>query len=426
MISAGSSMSQAQKLIINIALLVITHTSYSMVFDNRFIPLLQQPFISVDERPSHAGLNFFAITASKALDNSEKQIGIGELGGTLDLAKLAQAMVLAGYPNPLRTDLFNQPITVRVDGTIQTQGIEFSCYKSFADTVGFGIDWFIMRSNSTQEFRPQEGQSFYVPGVDNAYIDDVRRQMFQEIGLTQAYAKQSGFSDIDLYVNVWHHWDYILKMKRIDAAMRYGVLCPTGVTTKVNSPASIPFGGNGFWGFYGQLNSELELKEDIKVGLFGRVSKRFKKTQCQRLPVIGTVVSVPQAAGEPQIFGATTGAVTITPGYTFVFSPYFVLENLAAGCGARVEYFLTKHTKDCWADARTERTVPINLSQVNSYSDWKTDYVAVSIFYDFGKLKVDRSFDPIVIFNWDIPSLFFGSERAVNAHKISLGFEFNF
>lgn len=431
MISAGSIMSQARKCIISLLLLVVTHTSYSMVYDNRFIPLLQHPYISIDGRPSHAAAYLFATTASKALDNREKTIGIPEISGELDLGKLGQALTVAGFANPLRSDLIGTPIPIRVNGSIQTQGIEFSYYQSICDIIGFGFDWFAMRSNSSQEFRPEPGKLNFVPGIENSYIDQVRREMFETIGLNQAHAAQSGMGDLDLYFNVWHYWDYVLKMKRIDAAVRFGGLMPTGVKTKVNSPASIPFGGNGFWGFYGQLNAEFELKEDIKVGLFTRLSKRFKQVQCQRLPVNASPLGIPPTVGEPQIFGATVGDVLINPGLTFVFSPYFTLENLAAGCGARVEYFYTKHRGDCWTDARKQcdpliPLVPVNLSLVNANSEWKTDYVTVSVFYDFGKMKVNRSADPIVIFAWDIPSLFFGSERAVNAHKLSLGLEVNF
>ncbi|MDR3549968.1 MAG: hypothetical protein P4L31_01015, partial [Candidatus Babeliales bacterium] len=246
-------MSQAKKCIISLLLLVVTNASYSMVYDNRFIPLLQHPYISVDGRPSHAGIYPFAITASKAIDRSEKTIGIPVIAGELDLGQLGQALTAAGFQNPLRTDLIGQPIPIRVDGSIQTQGVEFSYYQSICDIIGFGFDWFVMRSNSSQEFRPEAGKQHYVPGVENAYIDQVRRDMFETIGLTQAHAAQSGMGDLDLYVNVWHYWDYVLKMKRIDAAVRFGGLMPTGVKTAVNSPAAIPFGGNGFWGFYGQL-----------------------------------------------------------------------------------------------------------------------------------------------------------------------------
>jgi len=418
--------------IIGLLVLMIAQASHAMVFDNRYIPLLQKPYISIDGRPSHLNANFFATTGSKAIDNKEKVIGIPELNGELDIGKMALALQAVGLPVVLRSDLIGgQPIPVQVDGTIQTQGLEFSYYQSIRDIIGFGFDWLVMRSNSSQQFRPAKGQTNYVPGIDNSYFDGVRREMFEELGLNEAHAVQAGMGDLDLYVKLWHYWEYILKMKRIDADARFGVLVPAGVTTQVNSPASIPFGGNGHWGVYAELDAEFELKEDIKAGIFFRFSKRFKKTQFNRLPVASDPLAKPPVAGQPQIYAVAVGDVTINPGFNFVFSPYVTLENLRAGLGVRVLYTYTKHLRDNWCNAapcstKNDMVPTIDLSLVNEFSEWKTDYVSLSVFYDFGKTKVQQSLDPILIFNWDIPSLLFGSERAVNSHKVSLGLEVNF
>jgi hypothetical protein len=235
-------------------------------------------------------------------------------------------------------------------------------------------------------------------------------------------ASQSGMGDLDLYVRLGYHWDYTLKFKRIDAGARLGTLVPAGVTTSSNSPASVPFGGNGFWGLYGQLESEFELKEDMKAGLMFRVSKRFSKIQNQRLPVQG----IQGRESEPYIFSPLSGDVKITPGFNFVFMPYAQLENLRAGLGVRLLYTLTRHWNDKWCDERPNKTIPVDLSQVNNLSGWKSDYISLSVFYDFGKVKVQRSLDPILIFTWDIPSLFFSSENTPTTNKVSLGLEYNF
>lgn len=412
-------MSKAKKIIMSGVLAITTCVSYGMVFDNRFFPLIQKPFISVPGRPSHIGAYLYATTASKAINSMEQNIGIPELYGKFDLGTLALAFDAVGLPNPLRSDLRGQALPFDMAGTIQAQGLEFCYYQSICEIGGIGFNWLVMHSNSRQEFFPRP-----FTGVDPLYLDATRRTMFQEMGLSEAQANQSGMGDLDLYMRLGYYWDYALKFKRIDAGVRLGALIPAGVTTSLNSPASVPFGGNGFWGFYGQLESEFEFKEDMKGGLIFRLSKRFSKTQCQRLPVKGNFIG---QESEPYVFSPLIGEVKITPGYNLAFMPYAQLENLRAGLGVRLLYTLTNHWHDTWCDERKDKTtVPVDLRLVNELSGWKSDYISLSVFYDFGKVKVQRSLDPILIFTWDIPSLFFSSERTPTTNKVSLGLEYNF
>lgn len=411
-------MSKAKKIVMSGLLAITTCVSYGMVFDNRFFPLIQKPFISVPGRPSHIGAYLYATTASKAINSMEQNIGIPELYGKFDLGALALAFDQVGLPDPLRSDLRGQTLPFEMAGSIQAQGLEFCYYQSICQIGGVGLNWLVMHSNSRQDFLARP-----FPTVDVLVLDATRREMFQEMGLNEAQANQSGMGDLDLYMRLGYFWDYTLKFKRIDAGFRFGTLIPSGVTTTLNSPASVPFGGNGFWGLYGQLESEFEFKEDMKGGLMFRLSKRFAKTQCQRMPVKGTFIG---KESEPYIFSPLIGNVKITPGFNFVFMPYAQLENLRAGLGVRLLYTLTSHWQDTWCDERSDKTIPVDLGMVDRLSSWKSDYISLSVFYDFGKVKAQRSLDPILIFTWDIPSLFFSSEKTPTTNKVSLGLEYNF
>lgn len=415
-------MSKAKKIVLSSLLAITTCLSYGMVFDNRFFPLIQKPFISSSGRPSHIGAYLYATTASKAINDMEQNIGIPELYGKFDLGALALAFDKVGLPNPLRSDLRGQVLPFDMAGTIQAQGLEFCYYQSICEIGGLGFNWLVMHSNSRQDFFPRP-----FPDVDLLYLDATRRTMFQEMGLNDAQASQAGMGDLDLYMRLGYYWEYTLKLKRIDTGLRIGTLVPAGVTTTINSPASVPFGGNGFWGLYAQLESEFEFKEDMKGGLMFRLSKRFSKTQCQRLPVTRDTKNQLSYPGEPNIFSPLIGQVKITPGFNLVFMPYAQLENIRAGLGIRLLYTLTNHWHDTWHDERNDKTtVPVDLSLVNSLSGWKSDYISLSVFYDFGKMKTQRSLDPILIFTWDIPSLFFSSEKTPTTNKVSLGLEYNF
>jgi hypothetical protein len=189
------------------------------------------------------------------------------------------------------------------------------------------------------------------------------------------------------------------------------------VRQNINVPASIPFGGNGFWGMYGDFDGIFELKEDLKAGLILRFQKRITRTLCQRLSV----------GGEPYIFGVTTGEVEIEPGVTIAFSPYVILENLRSGFGLSLQYNLTWHNQDDWYDKRPNKAeLPVLIKQAVELSSWGADYVTLNAFYDFGKPKLFRSFDPIASLRWDIPANFFVSSRSVKTTRVSLGVEFAF
>ena len=191
---------------------------------------------------------------------------------------------------------------------------------------------------------------------------------------------------------------------------------PTGERRNINNPASVPFGGDGYYGIYGALEAEFELKEDWKVGWLLQLSKRFKRTLAQRMPV----------GQEPYIYGPIVGPASINPGFTFIMSPYVSFENLREGLGARVQYTLELHTKDCWQDKRVNPTIPVNLDNVIRLSTWGADYITLTVFYDFGKVKVIRGLEPIVSFAWDWPVSFLESKGNCKTNKIALGIECNF
>ncbi len=391
--------------------------SFSMVYDNRFFPLFQRPRISVDGLPSFFAIDYLISTASKAFDNDEGETGIPELFGNFDLATLGRGFKASGRINPIRSDLqaANSRLPFGMEGKIQSQGLAFSYYQRLMPWLSLGFSWFFMRVNSRQLFIFQE-TNLPLNSGDILEIDDTRRSMFSTLNLCASSSAQLGFSDIDSFLRFGWLWEYTLKFRRIDAGLNLGLLIPTGVKQELNNPSSVPFGGNGHWGFYISADLLLELREDLKTGMLLRVSKRLASIQLHRMP----------AVGEPQIFGVVVGPARVNPGFTFIFSPYFILENLRKGLGIGLYYTLTSHREDKWTDQRSNKTVPVDLKQVINLSSWGSDYVTLNVFYDFGKDKVKRSIDPIISFRWDIPATFFVTSRVVRTHEVALGIEFAF
>ncbi len=399
-----------------------------MVYDNRYFPLMQYPYITVDGRDDHAAGDFYITTASRAADALERGIGVFELSGAFDLAQLAYSMQLAGYGNPLPAQYLNQELPYVLGGKLQSQGFAWYWEQAITDHFGFGILGLGMRSNSNINFTLSQKVASDFSEIDAAELDEILRSSLQMLGLSCNHVHQGGLGDTEIYLRWFDHWCYSFKLRSLRYGLRLGALLPTGAKQKPSEPASVPFGGNGFWGVYGSLDVECEVKEDWKAGLLVRLSKRFAKTFTERMPVARAPVAdqkEPQSS-EPQIFGVLSGPVKINPGLSQIFVAYTEWEGIREGLGIRLQYSLVHHDQDSWKDERVDQTVPSNLVPVEKQSEWGSEYVTLCGFYDFDKVAVCRGHKPILRVSWDIPYSLLVGRRFVHSYKVALGLEFNF
>lgn len=409
-----------RSLLITLVLLSLSGIVRAMVFDNRYFPLLQYPYISVPGRESHLTGDLYVTTASNAVDDRDRAIGIAELSGPFDQAQLGYSMVLAGYPNLLSPLLMDGTLPWLLRGKLQTQGFALSYRQYIGCGFSVGLLGLVMRSNSYIDFifNPPSSSSLTATFTESDIIalDNTRLQMLAELGLSCNHVQQAGLGDIEAYLRWNKRHDYYLKFRSLEYALRLGCLIPTGVKKNINEPASVPFGGNGYWGIYASIDGEFELKEDWKVGTLVRVSKRFARTSNQRMPV----------DNEPQIFGAVVGEAKVNPGFTEIFCLYGQIEGLREGFGLRLQYSLVNHNDDDWTDERADKTIPVNLKPVNQLSGWASEYITLSAFYDFEKTASGCGYKPIVRAIWDIPFTLLVGHRYVHSYKVALGLEFNF
>jgi hypothetical protein len=396
----------------------------AMVYDNRYFPLFQRNITMVNQEPSAFGLELFYSSGDSAWDMKDILIGIPELYGFFDLDTLAKGMEAVGFPNPLPTEWQGGSIAYSVSGKIESVGCGFSWHQAITDQWAFGASWLCMGVQSSQIFRllteienrTNRTTNLRLREGDLLLLDSIRRQAFDTIGITQNHVSKGGFGDIDMYLQYGDQWEYQLKCRSVKAAGRLGVLFPTGVTHNPDIPASIPFGGNGHWGIYGSGLATFEIKEDIFVGALLRVSQRFKRTTMQRVSV----------AGEPAIFGALVVPVSITPGATVICSPFVILENVRKGFALGLTYTLTVHKADRWCSQCDKADIINQLAITSKLSQWGSSYVTLSAQYDFGKVKVERNFAPILSFRWDWPVGLFVTKQVVKSNKISLDLDFVF
>ena len=336
-----------------ICLFFTVTTVKAMVYDNRFFPLLQRPYVSVPCRPSHASFDIFITTASRAFAENDEEKGLPELFGVYDEREIGRALCIVGQPNPLRSTFQLMQLPWKMAGVLQSQGFKFSYRQALSDSLAVGLYGMIMRSNSRIRF---ECDINTITGDERIELIQDMLEMNTLLGLSGFHASQAGFGDVDAYIRWFCDWDFCLKFRAIEVGLRAGVLIPSGVKRDINNPASVPFGGNGHWGLYGSFDTELEVKEDWKLGLLARLSKRLPKTCVHRMPT----------CKEPLIFGAVVGSARVNPGLTEILSAYFSMENLRDGLGLRLMYTWTNHQKDHWSDARANRCVPVNIEALSA------------------------------------------------------------
>lgn len=412
------------------------YESLGMMYANRWLPLLRRtysrscllrtaPCSPCLKHTSALFGDLFIMTANEAFAKGEDKVDIGlfEVVGDYNQGAMEQAIILLGLPDPFdSTGLMRfkgQDILWHMNGKIASEGFALQYDQHIWRYFSAGFSCFFMQLFAKNDFSlPLKTiNAFGITPDDQIRLDQARRIMNQEVGLEAPTYSRAGFSDIDLYVRMGNIWDYVYKLKRVDAGISLGVVVPSGLTRDILNPASIPFGGDGFWWLYVAGDVEIELKEDWIVGLYTRFQQGFEKTVHERLPI----------ANEQQLYAATQGAVRIDPGFTSVIAPYVILSGIREGLGVQAEYTLIFHENDVWKQEKVApSTPPATLSYVTKRSRWNAEYFTVNIYYDFSKVRDPYEYPPIVSFKWDIPTKLLVAKRASKTNRVALGIELNY
>jgi hypothetical protein len=413
-------MKQTRLVLAGLIIFSAVSTSVARISDNRFIPFFQRTYITIEDRYSHFGAYLIGITAHHSVDQDQNEDGLFSFYGNYDQGVEAKAMVQAGYPNPLKTEWQEAVIPWNVYGKLQGQGIELAWQQQLTDHWSIGADTVFMRVNSWQNFvlNQEKVSGIKLQPNDVVELDDTRRCMNQQLGICSDAARDAGIGDIDLYARVGKVWDHYLKFRTIIAGFRFGTLIPSAPRRDWRYPSWVPLGGDGdhHWGVYGSVDAEFEIKEDMRFGFFTRLNKRFARTYRRRVPLLS----------EPIIYGAAIVPMRVDPGFTFILSPYFSLENIRDGLGLRAFYTMSIHTHDTFAYRGTNPDCAPNICSLQESSAWGTDYFSLNVFYDFGKVNILRNSSPILTFTWDIPRAVLVAKNAPNTQKVALGVEVAF
>ncbi len=389
------------------------------IYDNRYFRILEVPYSrerffydpKCDIESGHLGESryrndFFVLTANSAVgENGDK--GIPEIFGEFNLNSINAALHKL---NPSHVTPLINSAAIPATGKLEGQGISFAYDQKLTNWLATGVSFSFLHMSTALKF-------LFADTTSGRLEDEVRRDFNRELGILSTSWSHTGITDVDAYLRFGSVWNYVLKCRRIDAGLKLGALFPTGVSRQLSNPASVPFGGNGHYGFYVGLDSQVELKEDLKIGLISRLIKRFPKTDSHRIPL----------AKENELFGALIAPARVNPGISFVFAPYVRLEEIREGLGVMVNYTLVWHDNDEWRDKRSPFATPsVNLSNLFRRSHWAAEEVTINFFYDFSKVGGCNRYLPLVSLSWDIPVSYLIAENIVLTNNIAIGIEFTF
>jgi hypothetical protein len=418
---------------------------YSMVADNPYFPLFPRLYtgahknefsISTDMVFMAGGEAFSAVPSANPAD---RIIGYPALFGKrvdkeghLDLNEVDAAFQQLNNTGTLFTGgsfIPGRSADINIAAHLQAQMVSCAGNIPVAPNFSFGWSAFFMRTIGEARI------SLNIDAADRLNLTEIStttgarviktsgQMEFAEnlskiqkaLDMNDNVSREFGSGDVLLYGSWYLSEPYTWKCRVVDFSLAVGLMMPIGVQSNIDNIASVPYGGQGHWGFFAMPHLELELRDDLKVGMMVRLSKRLKKTRKIRVPILN----------ESPLFAPYKADVEINPGITFGISPYIVFEHVRSGFGMELRYTVAYHESDEYYDNRINKQRDMKLINLIPYSTWKQEYGTVKILYDMCYEK-DVRFRPVFNVTWDIPLNYMTGENFGKTHAISLGCNFNF
>ncbi len=413
-----------------------------MTFDNRFFPLLDKPILRHDDVHFFFRAQPFIMFADEAsLRDEEDREGAGLFDGEGKFFQhhldSALGELKKSSKEPLRPDLAAelQRATWSFPGRLDAAGVALRWYYRLNPNWEIGGSWLFIGARSRIDRILREGELLLTDG-DRRDLEASHELSMLLNKTKSALWSKVGIGDLDLYVRLGMLKHYFLRFKTFDAGIKLGVIAPLAERRDIFNAASLPFGGNGHWGFYADAAVHTELKDDLFAGLNVRFIQRLPRTQTIRIPLRSDstksaqpdldknekdTIVIPQ--GVPLNFSPAIGLAQVIPGFTFVFAPYVGLGGIRDGFGAQLQYTLIMHTHDSIHDRRHQPAAPLDVEFFKYRSEWAREYITFSILYDFAQNKEYRGRAPLLSLDVDFPVGFLASKQSFKTVGISLRIE---
>lgn len=387
-------------------------------YDNQFWPLYPKKFFTWQQHPTASGYMgvrglFLGADNSFITDDDEQDL-FGIFGNYNELI-LNQALLNTGaITNSLIPPqyLTLPDIPWSSAGKMSLRGIMFEYEFDPWWFLSFGGSIFLGHSQIHRLSTLQGIERLHLHPGDVRALQEANVAIQDTLGLCPPCFTQWAFGDLNFFIKGHYVADYFFKLQHLDTSLACGVLIPTAPKRKINNPVSLPIGGDGHWGLYGQWDLDAILKEDLSAGFSLWFCKRLSKTSVQRMPVLT----------EPTNYGALILPAQVNPGLTIAFFPYVQISGLRGGFGAAIGYYMVRHFSDRWCIDGLSTTKP-NLGLLHERSKWGRDDFMVSLFYDLGYDCDAVWYRPLISVSVDIPWDGPVTLRVPKTHGISLRIE---
>ncbi len=405
---------------------------------SRYFPFLERPEQYIIKNRTQFTPSFFYIGASSSLRRGGSTGGIPELWGPYNLKDvIASLQNVNPSANPVydatgNNDYQGKSIAYRVRGHVSGYGINLiheQDLKWHGFQIGASLPVIHLHTTSKYAFDRNNSDAIfnsmfltdYEKEKQRQQVDKIRRLTHDMLNFTDNEWEKNGFGDLDLHLRWNHIFDHVILMRSIDTNLQIGVIAPTGITSNANYPQSLSFSNNGHWAIYGDWVTAFELKPDWTVGLMLGFEHLFKNTRTLRLAY----------NQEPTVFSGLIGKVSIDPGFTFKFSPYFTLGNLTDGLDFQFRYTYLRHGKDNWKDVRNDKSIPSYLTQGNDsvvqykkdLSKWSGHYATFQMTYDTKVAMKCHRLDPVFFMTVDMP---IQGNGICQTYQVTLGSQLRF
>jgi hypothetical protein len=408
----------------------------AMVLDNRYFNLAPKLYTGTRKKTRTISSDLIFMTGGDIFSSLsmpvQQNIGYPALFGKLtdrtgniDLNAIDEAIrELTGNPTLLTTPLVSgRDAEVDIAAHLQAQGCKIEAHIPLTNHFSLGFSSMFIRTigEARMSWNEDSAERLGVKKTDSTYYNseisfvENLTKVQKAVGMNENVWRSTGAGDIVLQGSWYNSEEYKWKFRTIDFSASVGLIIPTGMESSLYNIASMPLGGQGHWGWFLSPHIELELKDDLKIGCMVRLTKRLHKTKELRVPILS----------ETPLMAPYRAAVKVSPGATFSFSPYLVIEHVSAGFGCELRYSLNYHETDTFVDARADKTRNMKLVNLIPYSTWTQEYLTLKIFYDI--VQNNRSkIKPVFNFTWDIPLDYVAGKSFAKTHGISLGCNFNF
>jgi hypothetical protein len=392
-------------------------------FLNRFWTpeLTNQSILSYRHIIENITIQPFVMTADKGNKTCGMQTPhLYEIDGLVSIANLYQSYLLNNPDNnqalsiPSEWIASKYTIPIRLNGAINATG--FGWNFSYQLAPGCLIGWSSGYSQMTGaiNIQPQEESNKYkLKEGMLVQINTLYNHITNEMNINKNYTQFNNFADQDIYIRFDMYRPFCLNMRQIKWTMQLGGILPTAHTTDPFNPADIPGGTNGFKGLYAGTYLDLLLKEDINLGLEGKLIFLAADTKLLRT----------RRWFESSRYGSFIGQVDIEPGWLYEFSPSLSIEGLRRGLGCKVAYSTWGQTMSKYGFKEEQGIIQQIQMNIESMSSWNQEHCTITFFYDFAREKTEQISDPFLAFSAQIPVDFFFAHSSARSLALSFSFQ---